>query len=285
MLQRGVPASLWGYGPVFAHFTVTLVNVSGGTVNGIVGSDGTWRVQLPPQPMGGPYTIIGNLTPGYWAPKNGTLSWALLDILFGDVIVCGGQSNMAFALGGTYNATRDAAAAAAYPHIRFINAQFSFQNFSQAQMAQPGAWTVASPSTVDGFSAVCYLTATRISDYFGGALPLGLVDTAVGGTAAQLWLPPRHASACAAQMVGEDWYVPWTLSCWWNGMASPFTSHDIAYFLWDQVRFTRAPRLNRPMHLEDAPRKQHPFNAHPPHLDPQTGRKQCEREREKTHCP
>jgi len=232
VLQRDTPASLFGFGPVFAHFTVTLLNASGGAVSGIIGSDGTWRVQLPPQPAGGPFTIIANLTPGYWTPQ--AASWALHDILFGDIIVCGGQSNMAFGLGGTYNASGDTAAAKNYANIRFINSEFSFQNFSQGQLAQPGSWVVASPSTVGGFSAVCYLTATRISDHFGGALPLGLIDTAVGGTAAQLWLPPRHASACAQLMRGEDWFEPWTMSCWWNGMAAPFSSHDIAFFLWDQ---------------------------------------------------
>ena len=108
--------------------------------------------------------------------------------------------------------------------------------FPPGQMAQPGVWTISAPNTVDGFSAVCYLTATRISDHLGGSVALGLVDTAVGGTAAQLWLPPRHASACASFMKLESWVPPWTLSCWWNGMASPFTSHDIAFFLWDQVR-------------------------------------------------
>ena len=236
VLQRGVPAAVFGFGPVFAHFTISFTAnaTTAGTVRGIIGSDGTWRVQLPPQPAGGPWVLTGSLTPGYWTPVTASLSWELHDIYFGDVIICGGQSNMAYGLAGTYNATADMAAAANYPNIRFINSQFSFQNFSQAQMAQPGAWVVASPATVGGFSAVCYLTATRISDHFGGGLPLGLVDTAVGGTAAQLWLPPRHASACAPLMAQEDWFPPWTSSCWWNGMASPFTAHDIAFFLWDQ---------------------------------------------------
>jgi hypothetical protein len=220
VLQRGVPAAIFGFGPVFAHFTITFTaNSTNGTVRGIIGSDGTWRVQLPAQPAGGPFVLVGTLTPGYWTPANASLSWELRDILFGDVIICGGQSNMAYGLAGTYNGTADAAAAANYPNIRLINSQFSFQNFSQGQLAQPGAWVVASPATVGGFSAVCYLTATRIADHFGGGLPLGLVDTSVGGTAAQLWLPPRHASACASLMAGEDWYPPWTSSCWWNGSA------------------------------------------------------------------
>lgn len=145
---------------------------------------------------------------------------------------------MAYGVGGIKDASADTAAASKYPHIRFLSSQFSFQNVSQTQQANsaPGSgWMTASPDTVGGFSAVCYLTATRISDHFGGSLPLGLIDTSVGGTAAELWLPPRHASACAATRE-QDWTPPWTLSCWWNGMAAPWTQHDIAFFLWDQVR-------------------------------------------------
>ena len=238
VLQRNVNASLFGYGPIFAHFTITLVGNASSiplvVQYGIISSDGSWRVTLPKQTAGGPYQIIGNLTQGMWVPVNSTMSFVLNDIYFGDVIVCGGQSNMAYGLGGTSNASADIEASVNYSNIRFVNSAFSFQNFSQAQQASSSKWTVASPDTIAGFSAVCYLTATRISDYFHGQLPLGLIDTSVGGTAAQLWLPPRYASACANVRVDEEWGPPWTLSCWFNGMANPWTTHDISFFLWDQ---------------------------------------------------
>ena len=237
VLQRNVNASIFGFGPVFSHFTISLVstNVTTDIVQGIISSDGTWRVTLPMQTAGGPFQIIGNLTPGMWVPSNNmTMSWVLNDIYFGDVIICAGQSNMEFGLGGTSNASADIAASINYSNIRIVNSAFSFQNFSQSQQASTSTWLVASPDTIAGFSAVCYLTATRISDHFGGKIPLGLIDTSVGGTAAQLWLPPRYASACADVRVYENWGPPWTLSCWYNGMASPWTAHDISFFLWDQ---------------------------------------------------
>ena len=84
-------ASVFGFGPVFAHFTVTLADATvQAVVQGIVASDGTWRVSLPPQPAGGPYVVFGNLSSSDpWVPANSTLSWVLNDILFGDVFVCG----------------------------------------------------------------------------------------------------------------------------------------------------------------------------------------------------
>lgn len=239
VLQRDVNAALFGFGPVFCHFTVSLFNASSTSaeaiVPGIIASDGTWRVTMPSKSAGGPYSLVGQLLPGMWLPPNATMNWTLTDIYFGDVVHCGGQSNMAYGLGGTKNAAADIAASVKYSNIRFVSAAFSFQNFSQAQQADVNPWVVASPSTVGGFSAVCYLTATRLSDAFNGTVPFGLIDSAVGGTAAQLWLPPRYAASCADERVGEDWGAPWTLSCWFNGMASPWTAHDIKFFLWDQV--------------------------------------------------
>lgn len=100
VLQRNVSAALFGFGPVFARFSVSLAaNATGtplSTVAGIIGSDGTWRVQLPPQGAGGPFVISGALQPGYWTPPNATQTWVLQNVLFGDVIVCGGQVSCAW---------------------------------------------------------------------------------------------------------------------------------------------------------------------------------------------
>jgi len=97
VLQRNVSAAVFGFGPVFARFSVALYNASSpaaaqSTTTGIVGSDGAWRVRLPPQPAGGPFVLVGKLLPGYWTPANATAAnWTLRDIWFGDVVVCGGQ--------------------------------------------------------------------------------------------------------------------------------------------------------------------------------------------------
>ena len=50
-----------------------------------------WRIQLPPIKAGGPYTISA-VTP------TGGEGISLDDVLFGDVWVCSGQSNMGFTL-------------------------------------------------------------------------------------------------------------------------------------------------------------------------------------------
>ena len=55
---------------------------------------GVWKIVFPPQPAGGPFTIDMACFDG-----QGNMSTSQLqDILFGDVWICSGQSNMAFAV-------------------------------------------------------------------------------------------------------------------------------------------------------------------------------------------
>uniref|UniRef100_A0A8B9JLJ8 Sialate O-acetylesterase domain-containing protein n=1 Tax=Astyanax mexicanus TaxID=7994 RepID=A0A8B9JLJ8_ASTMX len=83
MVLQKAPAGavLWGYGSSGAQVKFLLS-----------GPHSIWRVTLEPVPAGGPY----NLT----AIQKGTSSSKILltDLLFGDVWLCGGQSNMAFTL-------------------------------------------------------------------------------------------------------------------------------------------------------------------------------------------
>lgn len=126
---------------------------------------------------------------------------------------------MAFGLSGTYNATAEIAAAANRPLIRVMSMAYSAQNVSQYQLvweyAQTQSWVPGTPDNVRYFSAVCYLTAANAYDALGGAVPMGLIDTSVGGTAIQLWFPPEHWNDCAAVMQPFDVFSPpWTPSCW-----------------------------------------------------------------------
>ena len=97
-------ASIWGWGAVGADTTVTVMdnnNVARLIEATTVDSEGRWRVSLPAQPASfTPVSIV--------AVQNG-VSLALEDVLFGDVYVCSGQSNMAFSV-ATPNNDRDAEA-------------------------------------------------------------------------------------------------------------------------------------------------------------------------------
>jgi sialate O-acetylesterase len=213
---------------------LTLSGASGNTTTpGLVDSEGIWRVRLPPQAAGGPYSLRA-------VSASTGESAALADVLFGDVVICGGQSNMALGMGEINNSTALIAAAASRPGIRIMSPQYSAQNISQRQFVLEYAinWTSAANdngAAVAGFSAVCYLTAANLYDALGGAVPFGLVDTAVGGTMISLWLSGAALDECLPLLPFVP-SPPWTLSCWHNGMLSPLTAGptDAAFALYDQ---------------------------------------------------
>lgn len=61
-----------------------------------------------------PYTITAT---------SGSGSISLKNVLFGDVWVCGGQSNMVFTVPSAFNATDEIAKADNYPNIRLFTVQ------------------------------------------------------------------------------------------------------------------------------------------------------------------
>jgi sialate O-acetylesterase len=97
VLQRDNAATtVWGFATAGA--TVKTVFNSNNYL-ATTGSDGIWRQKLPSTPAGGPYSLSFSASTGEVA--------SLTDVLFGDVFLCGGQSNMQFTVtsGGAHVAT------------------------------------------------------------------------------------------------------------------------------------------------------------------------------------
>ena len=91
LLQRGEATVIWGVGAT-AGATVT-VSVHGVTGVGTTTAEksGEWRATLPP---------VGAMESTSLSVSDGTSSATLRDVAFGDLILCGGQSNMGFGMCG-----------------------------------------------------------------------------------------------------------------------------------------------------------------------------------------
>ena len=143
------------------------------------GSDTIWRQALPPTPASATAVSIT------FSASTGEVA-ALNDVLFGDVYVCGGQSNQVFSVGANNNSKAEIAAANNYPSVRILTVgQKTSSNtplMDLATLEQP--WAVVSNTTIsDGsefghFSAVCWFFAKAIVDALGpDAPPVGLVSS------------------------------------------------------------------------------------------------------------
>ncbi|XP_017951429.1 sialate O-acetylesterase isoform X2 [Xenopus tropicalis] len=118
--QKPSQAVIWGYGEVGAAVTVSLFNGSD-TISKksvpINDDAGVWKVLLDPVDHGGPYWLLAQQR-----YQKDITDLALHDLLFGDVWLCSGQSNMEMTVSQVFNASEELAKAADYPTIRLFTA-------------------------------------------------------------------------------------------------------------------------------------------------------------------
>jgi sialate O-acetylesterase len=221
VLQRGQPLPIWGLADKGEKVTVAIAGQSHTTK---AGNDGRWKVTLDKLDLGEPLLMTVKGSSGS--------AITLKNILVGDVWVCSGQSNMAIGVAACKNG-KEEVAAANYPQIRLFLV-------GEARVPQPAAdvkgnWGPCTPKSAEhgkpdcgGFSAVAY--------YFGRQLhkelkvPIGLIDTSVGGTPAEFWTSRKalEANPTLRPMAQGD------ASCLYNGMIAPLIPFGIRGAIWYQ---------------------------------------------------
>jgi len=183
ILQRGAGARVWGdkaTGPV----TVVVAAPNGTRLaratSGLPGAGGGWQLVLPAVAASGSTTVTA--TDGH-----GTAT--LAGVAFGDVLLCGGQSNMGYGMCGALSPTQSPGEAMA----SLAPVRYYFEHGSRPGGGAPtadcngvpcttpnGTWFVAHGNStggnVGGASAVCMLTASALFKKLGGAVPVGAVE-------------------------------------------------------------------------------------------------------------
>lgn len=189
VLQRGQRIPVWGWTTPGAKVAVSL---AGNAAEAVAGADGKWQAWLPALPAGGPHVLQIN------GPEQRTVS----DILIGDVWICSGQSNMEMAVSGCLNA-KDEIAAAANPRLRQLHVDKNATPVPQVDFT--GQWTVATPETVNSWTAVGYFFARDLQRTVD--VPIGLINTSWGGTRVEAWTSRDVISGLTdgkAELVGID---------------------------------------------------------------------------------
>lgn len=113
-----------------------------------------WTACLPPQPPGGPFSLKVQVS-----YEGDLVTIPVNDVLFGDVWVASGQSNMQFGVPGTFNFTAECAAAAHFPNVRLMamgskEAAEELDDVDRGDVALP--WVSAAAS-----GALCGESASR----------------------------------------------------------------------------------------------------------------------------
>jgi sialate O-acetylesterase len=252
VLQRAPQrAIVWGYADTFnTPIRLTMNNKIYDTRSSSLSADASngsiWAVSLDPQAEEGPFQVkVTQPLP------NGTLETITLDdVLFGDVWVCSGQSNMGFSLRNMFNASIEIENAYKYPKIRLFTASTQQSYTPQEELLSIALpWSVASNITVanGANSAVCWLYGRMIHEGLGGR-PIGLVHSSWGGTSIEWWSPPEALKECNITQTQEvsvdgndslDVEVGVTLNntVIYNAMIHPLTRMVIRGVIWYQGNY------------------------------------------------
>jgi sialate O-acetylesterase len=171
VLQQGIRNKVWGKADPGEAVTVTLGLQTHATK---AAADGSWHVLLDAvMEYGGPHTLT----------VKGKNTVTFNDVLIGEVWVCSGQSNMAWSVNQSNDPDLEKAAAK-YPQIRFVTVpQVGTQ---EPQWNFNGKWAACTPETVGDFSAVGYFFGRQLHQTLD--VPVGLIDNAWGGSAAEAWV-------------------------------------------------------------------------------------------------
>jgi len=183
VVQRGLPVHVWGMAAPHEAVSVTF---RGETKSATPDDDGRWSIYLSPGEAGGPFQMT----------IKATNTIVLNDILVGDVWVASGQSNMEFPMTALANAQTEIAAAQS-PKIRLFMVKHKPADYPLENVESKG-WAACTPETVADSSAVAYFFARHLQQKLG--VPIGLVESFWGGTAAESWTSLRALSADAAFM-------------------------------------------------------------------------------------
>jgi sialate O-acetylesterase len=214
VLQRDVKLPIWGTSTASEKVTVSFA----GQEVSAQPADGRWQVELAPLPARSePATLV--ITQGDTKVER-------KNILVGDVWVCGGQSNMEWPLIKTAGAA-EAIAGSGNDKLRLFTVPRT--GAPEPKTNVDGSWSVSSPETTPGFSAVGYYFGRDLQQSLG--VPVGLISSNIGGTTAERW---TSKEVLAGSDVLKDMSAPQGKTDLWNAMIAPLTKFPICGAIWYQ---------------------------------------------------
>lgn len=183
IFQRNTNLPIWGRGYSGDTITVEL----NGLVQKVKVVNGKWRVNLPPQTEGGPYSLT---------VRDSKKTLTLKDIYIGEVFLVSGQSNADWYLKNS----DDAEATVNHLASAITSKELIYRYFKPQQRlslsqnySTKGTWYNMSEYLLNNSSAVGNFFVEKLLDLNPElkGVPIGLVSVAYGGSTIELFMPSR----------------------------------------------------------------------------------------------
>ncbi len=229
ILQQQSVVNIWGWATPGEKITLT-ANWLVERPYIVAGISGKWLIRIPTGMAGGPHSL----------KVEGENRIVLTDILFGEVWVCSGQSNMEYTinnLGGwhLYKTEKKDVRKHDYSRIRFCQVKHGFSG-TPADSCDV-TWRKASLRSVADFSATAWFFGKCLFDFLD--VPVGLISSNIGGTPAEAWTD----STFLASELGLQYYLSSPngqhskerrVSVLYNAMIHPLINYRIRGVIWYQ---------------------------------------------------
>lgn len=215
---------------------------------------GNWQVSVKTEKAGGPYEIT-------FSGKN---EIKLDEILFGEVWIASGQSNMEMPVtnvSGAYTGVKNfkkEITDADHPEIRLFQAG-NFSSIEPLDDVETGIimygvplarceWAACTPKTIPTFASTAYFFARELQKELN--VPIGIIDSSWGGTSAEVWTPTSglkklgytsELQQATSLKQNANQKIPTRL---YNGMIHPLRNFQIKGVIWYQGE-SNAKRANQ----------------------------------------
>ncbi len=230
VLQQMDTVSIWGW----TTQTKEKITVTGSWNNVSVSTKayhGKWTARIvTPKAGGGPYSIS----------IKGHEEVTISNVLFGEVWLASGQSNMEWNAKLGFNNSKEEVAKANYPNIRLFHVP---KHQAEApQQDTPGEWLECTPESMEAFSATAYLFAKNLHNDL--KVPIGIINSSWGGTPAEVWVEEdvvysdSELVAAQGKLPENEWHS-FKAGKMCNGMIAPLIPYTIAGTIWYQGESNR----------------------------------------------
>ena len=180
VLQRDVNVNIWGWADPSEKISIS---IDGKIYQCIADVAGKWKLVLPAHKSGGSFTMF----------LKGNNQLEIKNILFGDVWLCSGQSNMELPISRVKPLYEAEIQKASNSNIRCFTVPQKYNFRTTETDYASGNWQEVTPTTILNFSAIAYFFANEL--YAKYHIPIGLINASLGGSPAQAWLSEEALKA------------------------------------------------------------------------------------------
>ncbi len=234
VLQRSTTVVLWGWANAQENITIDASWLDE-PLNVNADKEGNWRIEAETTNSKEPQTIT---------IKGSEAEIFLENILFGEVWLCSGQSNMQQpVLGYSGQPTFGSAMAIANahnPNLRLFTVDRVGSKTPEKNVEKYTPWQQATQENVAGFSAVAYFFGQQLQKILD--VPVGMIHTSWGGSSVQAWISNEVISSYQevnledVDILKGTNHIPTAL---YNAMIHPLIPYTIKGALWYQGESNR----------------------------------------------